>query len=123
MDPGSRLTTDQRKNGNPQDGLPIRLDALVVENRHEGGAHRRLVVKVSGWPDVRPGQFVMVSPGPCQEVERWDPLLPRPMAIYRLRRDGDSGELEILYKVTGRGTALPAHALPGRAAEGAAGLE
>jgi len=108
------LTTDQTKNGNPGNRLPVRLDARVVENRHEGGVNWRLVVEVVDWPDFRPGQFVMVSPGPLAEVERWDPLLPRPMAIYRLRRDGGSGQLEILYKVSGRGTALLAQTVSGQ---------
>ncbi len=108
------MTTDDGKNGNPRNRLPVRLDAEVVENRHEGGGNWRLVVKVADWPDFRPGQFVMVSPGPRADVERWDPLLPRPMAIYRLRRDGGSTQLEILYKVSGRGTGLLAEAVSGQ---------
>lgn len=108
------MTTEQTKNRDPREGLPVRVDARIVENRDEGSANRRLVVEVDRWPDFRPGQFVMVSPGPRSAVERWDPLLPRPMAIYRLRRASGSSELEILYKVSGRGTALLAEALPGQ---------
>ena len=108
------MATDQRESGSPREGLPVRLDARVVENRNEGGVNWRLVVSVADWPEFRPGQFVMVSPGPRAEVQRWDPLLPRPMAIYRLRRDGGSAHLEILYKVSGRGTALLAGTVPGQ---------
>jgi len=108
------LTTDPKVEGHARDGLPVRVDAVVVENRNEGGVNRRLVVRVPGWPTSRPGQFVMVSPGQRSEVERWDPLLPRPMAIYRLRVGSDSGELEILYKVSGRGTALLSETLAGQ---------
>lgn len=108
------MTTDLKAEGHARDGLPVRVDAVVVENRDEGGVNRRLVVRVVGWPHSRPGQFVMVSPGQRSGVERWDPLLPRPMAIYRRRGGGDSGELEILYKVSGRGTALLAETLAGQ---------
>ncbi|NNL65520.1 MAG: dihydroorotate dehydrogenase electron transfer subunit, partial [Myxococcales bacterium] len=45
------------------------------------------------------------------EVSRSDPLLPRPMAVYRTL--GDGNEFEVLYKVVGRGTALLAEAGPG----------
>ena len=31
----------------------------------------------------RPGQFVMLSPGALGAATRSDPLLPRPMAVYR----------------------------------------
>ena len=63
------MTTDEGKNGNPRDRLPVRLEARVVENRHEGGVNWRLVVEVADWPDFRPGQFVMVSPGAQLGVE------------------------------------------------------
>jgi dihydroorotate dehydrogenase electron transfer subunit len=57
----------------------------------------------------------MLSAGACTDVDRTDPLLPRPMAIYRCIEQTDgSGDLEILYKRTGRGTALLTEALPGQ---------
>jgi dihydroorotate dehydrogenase electron transfer subunit len=57
----------------------------------------------------------MLSAGACTAVDRTDPLLPRPMAIYRCGEATDgSGELEILYKRTGRGTVLLSEALPGQ---------
>jgi dihydroorotate dehydrogenase electron transfer subunit len=84
----------------------------VVENRAEGGENRRLVLRVPGWPGFAPGQFAMLSPGALSEARRTDPLLPRPMAIYRADPDGE--RVEILYKVTGRGTALLAETLPGQ---------
>jgi dihydroorotate dehydrogenase electron transfer subunit len=95
---------------------PVRLDARVLENRAESGPNRRLRLGLPSWPGCRPGQFVMLSPGARSAVERSDPLLPRPMAVYRqapLERDGEAA-LEILYKITGRGTALLADALPGQ---------
>jgi dihydroorotate dehydrogenase electron transfer subunit len=90
--------------------MTARLDALVSENRAEGGVNRRLRLRVGNdWPVARPGQFVMLSPGALGSTPRVDPLLPRPMAIYRVA----GAELDVLYKVTGRGTALLADARPG----------
>jgi len=88
---------------------PLRADALVAANACEGGANHRLRLRVPGWPGFLPGQFAMLSPGAVGAAPRSDPLLPRPMAIYRT-----SGDLvEILYKRTGRGTTLLAEARPG----------
>lgn len=89
---------------------PSRSDARVIDVVSEGGANRRLRMAVEGWSGSRPGQFVMLSPGRRADVPRFDPLLPRPMAVYREAGD----ELEILLKVHGRGTALLADLLPGQ---------
>jgi dihydroorotate dehydrogenase electron transfer subunit len=79
-----------------------RLDADVRANDAEPGGYRLVLGVGADWPDAQPGQFVMLHLGDA--APRFDPLLPRPMAIYRQRPDG--GELEIVYKVVGRGTAL-----------------
>ncbi len=102
---------------------PVRTEAEVVENRSEGAANQRLLLGVDHWPGFAPGQFVMLSPGTCGPAERTDPLLPRPMAIYRAQRSQrqrsrpreakGSFEVEILFKVTGRGTALLSEARSG----------
>jgi dihydroorotate dehydrogenase electron transfer subunit len=90
--------------------LPERLDAEILENLVENGPNRRLRLAVGdAWPASEPGQFVMLSPGSLPAAPRFDPLLPRPMAVFR--REG--GALDVLYKVTGRGTALLAAARPG----------
>jgi dihydroorotate dehydrogenase electron transfer subunit len=92
--------------------LPRRCDAAVLANEASGGANRRLRLDVGdSFPASAPGQFVMLSPGALPAAPRFDPLLPRPMAVFR--RDGPA--LEVLYKVTGRGTALLAAARPGDA--------
>lgn len=91
-------------------GLPVRLDAPVLSNRAESGPNRRLRLEVGAdWPASEPGQFVMLSPGALPAAPRVDPLLPRPMAIFA--RTGAA--LEVLYRVTGRGTALLAAARRG----------
>jgi dihydroorotate dehydrogenase electron transfer subunit len=92
---------------------PLRIDAEVVGNPVAGGG-RRLVLHVPGWPGFEPGQFAMLSAGARAAAPRSDPLLPRPMAIYRATPRGDAAEVEILYKVVGRGTALLAEARPGQ---------
>lgn len=89
----------------------------MIENRADGGGGFCLTLAVSGWPGALPGQFVMLSAGPRTAVERWDPLLPRPMAIYRGHQPGSAGEsteIQVLYKATGAGTRLLAEALPGQ---------
>ena len=60
-----------------------------------------------GFEHFAPGQFAMLSAGARTGAPRFDPLLPRPMALYRAR----AGEVEILYKVHGRGTTLLSEAL------------
>ncbi|MGH0032988.1 MAG: dihydroorotate dehydrogenase electron transfer subunit [Myxococcota bacterium] len=92
---------------------PLRVDAEVVSLADEGGVNHRLVLSVPGWPGSSPGQFVMLSAGVRTGVERSDPLLPRPMAVYRQQQAGGGTRVEILFKVHGRGTALLACARPG----------
>ena len=66
----------------PPVGAPaVRAEATIVENRREGGANHRLLLRVPGWPGAAPGQFAMLSPGALAAVVRADPLLPRPLAV------------------------------------------
>lgn len=95
-------------------GTPVRVEAEVVRNSPEGQSSWRLTLRVPGWPGFQPGQFAMLSPGARAGAARTDPLLPRPMAIYRAKTGNGSADVEILYKVVGRGTALLADALPGQ---------
>ncbi len=92
---------------------PLRAAGEVVANAAEGGANRRLALRVAGWPGFAAGQFLMLSPGVTTEVRRDDPLLPRPMAVYRERPADGTPVVEILYKVSGRGTQLLAAAREG----------
>lgn len=93
---------------------PIRAEAEVVRNVSEGASSWRLVLRVPDWPGFRPGQFAMLSAGAQQAARRTDPLLPRPMAVYRSEPGVGGSDVEILYKLVGRGTALLAEALPGQ---------
>jgi dihydroorotate dehydrogenase electron transfer subunit len=114
------------RNGGSQ-APPIRAHARVVANTVEGSGWK-LLLEVPGWPGARPGQFVMLGPGAESAVVRRDPLLPRPMAVYRDLSGRDAvgpGEaagpderggarVEVLYRVVGRGTALLAEAVAGQ---------
>ena len=92
-----------------------RVDAEVLSNAREGGSGWRIRLGVGrDWPEAGPGQFVMLSPGALGSVARRDPLLPRPMAIYAQRPGAGGVELDVLYQVTGRGTALLSEAAPGQ---------
>jgi len=97
----------------PDNGLPIRVDAEVLENVSLGPDQAKLVLGVPGWPGAEPGQFVMLSAGSSRGVVVTDPLLPRPMAVYRSRSDARGPQIEVLLRVTGRGTRLIAQTRPG----------
>lgn len=61
------------------------------------------------YAQARPGQFVMV-----RFPEQIDPLLPRPFSIHRLiKQAGVTTELELLYKVVGKGTHILSLRQPG----------
>jgi dihydroorotate dehydrogenase electron transfer subunit len=100
----------------PEPGPPIRALAEVLDNQREGASNYRLSLAVEGWPGAEPGQFLMISAGAVTATDRSDPLLPRPMAIYRghARVRSGAARIDILYKATGRGTRLLAEALPGQ---------
>lgn len=94
-------------------GLSIRAQAEVVANLPEAAAQYRLRLRVANWPAAAPGQFVMLAPKAGAAAACSDPLLPRPMAIYRVFEGATASEIEILYRVVGRGTRLLAEAVPG----------
>lgn len=84
----------------------LRARALVRGNRRDG-SYWRLSLHVAAWTRFEPGQFVMLSPGAEGAASRTDPFLPRPMAVYQARAaEGDGCEVEVLYKLAGRGTSL-----------------
>ncbi len=93
---------------------PVRAVAEVLANDAEGESSRRMQLRVPDFPGFAPGQFAMLSAGPLMTAPRTDPLLPRPMAIYRAIDAPGGPAIEILYKITGRGTSLLAEARPGQ---------
>lgn len=94
---------------------PVRAEAEVLENIAEGGGNYRLSLAIPNWPGADPGQFLMLSAGAWTDVARTDPLLPRPMAVFRQSPLGsDSARVETLYKAVGRGSGLLAQAQVGQ---------
>ena len=80
--------------------IPQYVKGTVLWNEKHG-VFRRMGVKTPERVRFAPGQFAMVS--------GWqgnDPLLPRPLAIFRSDTHQSSGIVEFVYKVVGRGTAL-----------------
>jgi len=93
---------------------PVRAEAEVLENIAEGGDNYRLSLAIPAWPQADPGQFMMLSAGAWTEVEQTDPLLPRPMAVFRQTPlDLTSTRVELLYKAAGRGSRLLSQAREG----------
>lgn len=94
---------------------PVRAEAEVLENLAEGGDNYRLSLAIPAWPEAAPGQFLMLSAGAWTEVEQTDPLLPRPMAVFRQTPlDSTSTRVEMLYKAVGRGSRLLSQARVGQ---------
>lgn len=58
-----------------------------------------------------PGQFVNLAAAPGGWTS-YDPLLRRPLSLARIRPE--AGEITVIYRVLGRGTALLAQARPGQ---------
>jgi dihydroorotate dehydrogenase electron transfer subunit len=91
----------------------------VLANQPDGHGYK-LCLEIPDWPGSTPGQFVMLGAGAEAGVPRWDPLLPRPMAVYRDpgrgvdEADAESPCIELLFRVTGRGTTLLSEAQPGQ---------
>ena len=73
---------------------------IQAEARVRVADEERIVLEVPDWPGHRPGQFVMLGLG--NDARNRDPLLGRPMAVYR----GDAQNLEFRFKVVGRGTRI-----------------
>lgn len=81
----------------------------IVRNEGHGEIFYRMEVGLPAPVDFAPGQFAMVSGWPGN-----DPLLPRPLAIFRSAAGPKGkGSVEFVYKVVGRGTALLSGLHPG----------
>jgi dihydroorotate dehydrogenase electron transfer subunit len=82
-------------------------DLRVVSLNHLAqGQFYELVLEPPGWPEWRPGQFVMLRPTDWGS----SPLLPRPFSIASVEADG----LHILFQVVGQGTRLMSGLRPGQ---------
>ena len=81
---------------------------IVIDNTPVAESTFRLVVSVNGAvPPITAGQFAML-----RLPNRSDPLLGRPLAIYRLNRSATSTVMEFVYLVVGKMTARLAELRP-----------
>lgn len=74
----------------------------IVENNEISVGYFRLVVhspELAG--KTKPGQFVMMKVS-----DNCDPLLRRPMGIYKISNRDNNPCVELLYQVVGKGTAI-----------------
>ena len=82
--------------------------SVVIENTAIAERTFRLVVSVSEEvPPIAPGQFAML-----RLPNRSDPLLGRPLAVYRQTRSARTTLLEFVYLVVGKMTARLAEVRP-----------
>ncbi|MDD4238399.1 MAG: dihydroorotate dehydrogenase electron transfer subunit [Desulfotomaculaceae bacterium] len=80
--------------------MSLVIDAKVVQNKQIIPGHYRITLATPYCTEkARPGQFLHVRCGSTQ-----DPLLRRPISIHAV--DPQAGEVSLLYRVAGRGTAL-----------------
>lgn len=93
----------------------------IVSNRRVCRDHFRLTVRLSELGPAQPGQFVHLCPlerdGEAYPTWSWDdvgassvlhagdlPLLRRAYSVAALRREPDGVEVDIIYRVVGKGT-------------------
>ncbi len=96
--------------------------ATVIANTKLCREHYRLTVRVTALPAARPGQFVHLSreassttrygvldasthrAGEAWVTESRAPMLRRAFSIAGLQRNGDGADIDVIYRVVGRGT-------------------
>ncbi len=86
--------------------LQYQEKATIIKFEQLTGENVRLTLQADEISSVaKPGQFVMISTAPGK-----DPYLRRPFSIHQTTT---GGRIQILFKVTGRGTNLLAHCREG----------
>ena len=74
----------------------------IIENRRVAPGHFQMTVRLPrSFPTPSPGQFVMI-----RKAEQEEPLLARPLSVFGFQRRKDHTNLQLLYRVAGRGTKL-----------------
>jgi dihydroorotate dehydrogenase electron transfer subunit len=78
------------------------MTGSIRENRKMTTDHFLMSIIVPpSFPTPTPGQFVMIH-----EANRREPFLARPLSVYGFQSHPDHSVLELLYRLTGRGTFL-----------------
>ncbi len=81
----------------------------IMSNRRVAPGHFQMTVQLPrSFPTPSPGQFVMV-----RKAEQDEPLLARPFSVYGFQRQGEQTAIDLLYRITGRGTSLFSRMGPG----------
>ena len=76
------------------------LKAEILSNVEVAPCHYLMTLAVSKvFRNAQPGQFVMLRP-----ATRGLPFLGRPLGIYSLAAKGKNTQIEVLYRVAGKGT-------------------
>ncbi len=91
----------------PNSGMRF-VTGTIVRNEGRGGIFYRIEAAIAEPVAFVPGQFAMVSGWPGN-----DPLLPRPLALFRCGGTRGKASVEFVYRVVGRGTALLSGMHPG----------
>lgn len=71
----------------------------ALENEHLSLNYFKIRLDLAGFSIPKPGQFYQIR---CSTGT--DPLFRRPFSLHRLLKVGRSSQMEILYRVAGRGT-------------------
>jgi dihydroorotate dehydrogenase electron transfer subunit len=88
---------------------PSMMTGRIRDNRMVASDHFLMTIALPpSFPIPAPGQFVMVH-----EAKRREPLLARPLSVYGFQMQSDHAVLELLYRLTGRGTRLFSRMKPG----------
>ncbi len=81
----------------------------IIENISVAPGHFQLTARLPrSFPLPSPGQFVMI-----RRAEQEEPLLARPLSVFGFQRHKDYADLQLLYRVAGRGTKLLSRSKPG----------
>lgn len=88
-------------------------DAIVSQHEPLAAGMWQMVLSTPLWQgdDPYPGQFIML-----RVAEGFDPLLARPFGISGFQRKEEGADVEIMYKVVGKGTRVMERWRPGHPA-------
>jgi dihydroorotate dehydrogenase electron transfer subunit len=82
---------------------------VILENRQTADDHCLMTVLLPlSFAVPAPGQFVMI-----RDASREEPLLSRPLSVYDFQRGGKDSAMDLLFRVSGRGTRILAALAPG----------
>lgn len=87
----------------------VMMTGEIIENGRVAPGHFQMTVRLPRFfPPPYPGQFVMI-----RRVQPEEPLLARPLSVFGFQRHKDYADLQLLYRVAGRGTKLLSRSRPG----------